>query len=189
MSPLDAKVSRPLMGGPSFSLRNRLYRGAWKIVWLLLASWTPNFMGPWRKLLLEIFGARMGKSADVRATARVWSPENLIMSDHTLIADGVDVYNMAIIELHEWAIVSQRTTLCAGTHNYSDLNMQLVAKPIRIESRCWVCAEAFVGPGVTIKQGAVLGARAVAFRDLEPWSVYSGNPAVLLKGRRMESAG
>jgi putative colanic acid biosynthesis acetyltransferase WcaF len=47
-----------------------------------------------------------------------------------------------------------------------------------------VAAEAFVGPGVTLGDGAVLGARGVAFADLEPWTVYIGNPMREVRKRR-----
>ena len=62
------------------------------------------------------------------------------------------------------------------------------ARPITIGARAWVAAEAFVGPGVTVGEGAILGARAVAMRDLEPWTVHSGNPAVAMKPRVMRES-
>jgi putative colanic acid biosynthesis acetyltransferase WcaF len=51
-------------------------------------------------------------------------------------------------------------------------------------ARSWVAAGAFVGPGVTLGEGAVLGARGVAFGDLEPWTVYIGNPAREIRKRQ-----
>jgi putative colanic acid biosynthesis acetyltransferase WcaF len=181
---LSAKEASPLTGGPSFSLADRLYRAVWGVSWVLLARWTPSPLRAWRRLLLSSFGARMGKGTDVRGGAVVWSPKNLTMHDYASIADGVHCYNMAPIELGRFVVISQRAHLCAGTHEIDDPTMQLFAKAIHISDHAWVASEAFVGPGVTMGDGAVLGARGVTARDLEPWSIYIGNPARRIKTRQ-----
>jgi putative colanic acid biosynthesis acetyltransferase WcaF len=180
---LDAKESSPFTGGPSFSLSDRIFRAVWALAWLLLARWTPPPLRAWRRFLLRLFGARMGKGSDVRGGATVWSPRNLMMNDYASIGDGAHCYNMAPIELGRFVVISQRAHLCAGTHRIDEPTMQLFAKPIRIGDHAWVAAEAFVGPGVAIGDGAVLGARGVAARDLDPWSVYVGNPARKIRTR------
>ncbi|WP_247567680.1 putative colanic acid biosynthesis acetyltransferase [Bradyrhizobium sp. 151] len=106
------------------------------------------------------------------------------MGEHSVIGWDTLCYCQAPITLAEFAIVSQRVHLCAGTHDINDPNFQLVTQPIQIGRHAWVAADAFVGPGVTIGEGAVLGARAVTFKDLKPWSVYIGNPASQLKTRQ-----
>ena len=185
MSILEARTSNPVEGGPSFSLRNRLLRSFWRITWLLLASWTPPPLRAWRRFLLRLFGAEVAPSAVVYGSARVWLPSNLKLGRHACIGPGVNVYNMANITFAEYAIASQRVHLCAGTHDIEDENFQLKSRPITIGARAWIAAEAFVGPGVSIGEGAVLGARACAFRDLEPWTVYTGNPAQVLRKRNV----
>lgn len=180
---LDGQKSKPWEGGPSFSLRHRLLRVLWKLTWFCLASWTPPFMYRWRRFLLVCFGANMALRSDVRGTAKVWYPANLTIGDHGIIAGGVNCYNMGPVVIGDWTVVSQGAFLCGGTHDFSDPDRQLIARPIIIEDHCWVASEAFIGPGVTMKQGAILGARAVAFRDLEPWTIYVGNPASVLKKR------
>jgi putative colanic acid biosynthesis acetyltransferase WcaF len=167
----------------SFTLRNRLERAAWNLAWLLLASWTPKRLRPWRRFLLRLFGAKLGPGTDVRGSVRVWYPPFLVMDEGALIGPGVICYNMAPISLGRGALVSQRAHLCAGSHNVDAPAFQLVARPITIGAEAWIAAEAFVGPGVQVGEGAVLGARAAAFRDLEPWTVYSGNPAMPLRPR------
>ena len=92
---------------------------------------------------------------------------------------------MAKITIEDHAVVSQGAHLCAGTHDIESPYFQTISKPISIKTRAWVAAEAFVGPGVTVGEGAVLGARGVAFRDLEPWTVHAGNPALLIKTRKL----
>lgn len=188
MTILDAALSNPLEGGPSFSLCNRLYRLAWGVTWALLARWTPPQMRGWRRWLLRCFGARLGRGTQVHGSARIWSPANLVMDDFATIGPRATIYAMAPIHLGAYAVVSQGAHLCAGSHDVASPHFQLQARPIRIAARAWVAAEAFVGPGVTIGEGAVLGARGCAMRDLAAWTVYAGNPAVPLKPREIRPA-
>lgn len=182
--PHQTNVPSPQDGGPSFGLRSRLVRLTWGVVWLLLASWTPAPLHPWRRALLRLFGARMGHRADVRGSSRVWLPSHLVMADHALIGPNVTCYNQAPITLGERALVSQGAHLCAGTHDIDQADFPLVAKPITIGARAWVAAEAFVGPGAVLGEGVVLGARAVAFGRLDAWGVYAGNPARRVRERK-----
>ncbi|MBN1630065.1 MAG: putative colanic acid biosynthesis acetyltransferase [Thermoleophilia bacterium] len=147
------------------------------VTWFLLASWTPRQLRPWRRLLLRLFGARLGRAADVRASARVWYPRNLVMEERTMLGPRVDCYNMALVTVGAGTIVSQRAHLCGGTHDFESPGFPLTARPIAIGRDVWIGAEAFVGPGAVLGDGVVLGARAVAFGVLEPWTVYFGNPA------------
>jgi putative colanic acid biosynthesis acetyltransferase WcaF len=183
MSLLDAKQSRPLEGGPSFSLAHRVLRAIWSVVWLLLASWTPPPLHRWRGWLLRCFGANVHSNARVYGTARIWYPPNLTMHAHAVLGPGANCYCMDRITIGQKAVISQGVQLCGGTHDISDPDFHLVARPIDIGARAWIAAEAFIGPGVTVGEGAVIGARTVLFRDAEPFGVYAGNPAVLIKPR------
>jgi putative colanic acid biosynthesis acetyltransferase WcaF len=184
MSVLNADKSRPMEGGPSFTLGNRVVRVVWRIVWLAMAAWTPPQFRGWRRFLLRIFGARIAKTADIYGSARIWLPSNLEMGEFSNLGPRADCYCMAQITFGPRATVSQGAYLCAGTHDVDDPNMQLMAKPIILGENCWIAADAFVGPGVTVGDGAVLGARAVTFRDLEPNMIYVGNPAQPTRPRR-----
>lgn len=184
MTPLDAAAAHPATGGPSFSLSHRLYRALWAFTWFLFARWTPPAMRGWRRWLLVRFGARAARQVYVYGSATIWSPANLTLGDYATIGPGAIIYNMAPITLGAHAVVSQRAHLCAGSHDIDDPNFQLVVRPITIGAGAWVAAEAFVGPGVTVGDGAVLAARGCAFRDLEAGCVYSGNPATMLRTRR-----
>lgn len=183
MDPLNAEHSRPLEGGASFPLRHRVYRLLWGVTWKLLAAWTPPPFHRWRAFLLRCFGARVHPTARVYGTASIWYPPNLTMHAHAVLGPGSQCYCMGPISIGEKAIISQGAHLCAGTHDISDPRFQLKAYPIDIGSLAWVAAEAFVGPGVSVGEAAVVGARAVLFRDAEPYGVYVGNPAVRLKTR------
>lgn len=180
---LRASETKPSDGGPSFPLWHRLYRALWACVWLGLGQWTPAPLHGWRRLLLVSFGAKIDRKAKVYPNVTVWYPPHLSMDAYSTLGPGVVCYCMAPIHLEPFALVSQRAHLCAGTHDIDDPDFQLQARPITIGSRAWVAAEAFVGPGVSIGNGAVLGARAVAMKRLEPWTVYAGNPARPLRQR------
>ena len=180
---LDAAKGNMFSGAPSFSLRHRALRAAFSLVWLLLARWTPPPMHRWRILVLNIFGARVDSSARIYGSTRVWYPPNLTMAAQSVMGPEVICFCMAEIALGRRAVVSQRAHLCAGTHAVNDPNFQLQAGPIIIGDKAWIAAEAFIGPGVTVGEGAVLGARAVTMKKINPWAICVGNPAQLIKYR------
>ncbi|WP_422374601.1 putative colanic acid biosynthesis acetyltransferase [Roseibium sp.] len=170
------------LGAKSFGLKNRLFRILWGVTWFLLASWSQPLHG-WRRFLLRQFGAKVGEGVYVAPSARIWHPGNLVLEDFAAIADEADIYNMAPVTIGKYAVVSKRAHLCAGSHDINDDRFLLIAKPVTLEAYSWVAAEAFVGPGVTVGEGAVLGARGVTAKDLAPWTVFAGNPARPLKER------
>lgn len=174
----------PLLGGATFELRHRLARVAWSTCWLLFARWTPPQLQPLRRLVLRAFGADIHPTAMVRSSVKIWWPGNLKMGVRASMGPGAICYNVAPVTVEDFAIVSQRAHLCTGTHDIDDPDFPLRARPISIGRSAWVAAEAFVGPGVRIGQGAVLAARAVTFRSLDEWTVYGGNHAKPLRSRK-----
>ncbi len=183
--PLDANQTKPLEGGASFSLGNRLLRAVWMVTWLVAARFTPPPLHGWRRLVLRLFGARLGAGARVHGSASIWLPANLELGDHVLIGPGVRLYNQGRITIGAKSVVSQRAHICASTHDVRDPLFQLVLRPVMIGQHCWIAAEAFVGPGVTMGDRAVLGARGALFGDAQPDGVYSGNPAAFVKPRQL----
>ena len=183
--PLDAAQTRPLEGGASFSLGNRLLRVVWMATWLVLARFTPPPLHAWRRLVLRAFGAQIGRGTRVHGSANVWLPANLTLGDNVLIGPGVRLYNQGRISIGARTIISQRAHICASTHDLRDPLFQLVLRPVTIGAQCWVAAEAFVGPGVTMDDRAVLGARGALFSNAAADGVYAGNPAVFVKQRQL----
>lgn len=162
---------------PSFSLSHRIKRQLWNIVQAVLFRTSPRPFHKWRALLLRLFGAKLGKNCHVYPGVKVWAPWNLRLGDSVGIADGVTLYCVDRIEIGDYTVISQGAHLCGGTHDYNSENFQLVAKPIVIGRRAWVCAEAFIHPGVVVPEGVIVGARAVVNKSLPlPWKVYAGNP-------------
>lgn len=167
-----------------YTTLNRMKRMVWTICWNVLARPFPkSTLMPWKRFLLRLFGAKIAKTANVYASATIFMPWNLEMKDYACIASGVDCYNAAPITIGVNATVSQRCYLCTATHNISSLCHEQIEKSINIGDRSWVAAEAFIGPGVCIGEGAVVGARAAVFKDVLPWTVVGGNPAKYIKDR------
>ena len=189
MTPLDAATARPLEGGASFSLGNRCVRVVWGAVWLVLARFTPPALHPWRALLLRLFGARLGRGVRVHGSASIWLPANLALGDRVLIGPGVRLYNQGRITIGARSVVSQRAHLCASSHDLADPHFQLVLRPVALGEQCWIAAEAFVGPGVTLGDRAVLGARGALFENAEADGVYLGNPARRVGTRKLPGSG
>lgn len=169
--------------------KHQLIRMLWSIVWAISASWLPRSVGSgWKRFLLRLFGAKIASTAVVYSSAKIYYPGNLIMDEYACIASDVDCYNVAPIHIGKFATVSQGAFLCTASHDISSSKHELITAPIDIKDRAWVGAGAFVGMGITIDVGAVVGARAAVFKDVEPWSVVGGNPAKFIKKRVIKDA-
>ncbi len=168
---------------PVFSLSNKIKRLLWWLIYQLLFRYTPVPLFGYRRWILRMLGATIGSGVNIYPSAKIWLPENLSAGDGSALGPDVKIYNQGSISIGRDAIVSQGSHLCASTHNYNDPVHPLVLAPISIGDNVWICADSFIGPGVSIADGAVIGARAVQVKDAESWSVYAGNPSVKVKDR------
>jgi len=180
-----ADAFRPMGRGAAFSLGNKLERMGFTVAWLLLARFSPPPLHAWRASLLRLFGARIGRRVRIYGSVRVWLPRNLAVGDGAIVGPGAELYNQGRISIGPYCVVSQRAFMCASTHRLNDPAFELALRPITLGRGCWVGAEAFVGPGVTMADGSVLAARGALFDDAEEMGVYRGNPAALIKHRRL----
>lgn len=160
---------------------NKAARVLWGVVWWLAYRPSPRVLHGWRRLLLRLFGASIGEGAHPYPSARIWAPWNLTMGEGSCIGDNVDCYSVDRVTLESYATVSQYTFLCTASHDYTVSEKPVITAPIRIGRRAWVAADVFVGPGVTIGEGAVVGARASVFRNVDSWTVVGGNPARIIR--------
>lgn len=165
---------------------NRGMRILWRIVWFVAYRPSPRMLHGWRRFLLRLFGARIERDAYPYPSTKIWAPWNLEMGSQSCLGPDVDCYCVDKVVIKAWATVSQYSFLCTATRDYRELRMPLVTAPIVIGERAWVAADVFIGPGVTIGEGAVVGARASVYRNVEPWTVVGGNPARLIAKRECE---
>jgi putative colanic acid biosynthesis acetyltransferase WcaF len=172
----------------SFSFSNRVARTLWGIARLLLFRSVPRPLFAWRNLVLRAFGAKIGRHCRIGPGTVIWAPWNLVCEDGVAIGSGAMIYNQTRITIGREAVVSQGAHLCAGTHDYTDPAFPLLAKPITIGAKAWIAAEAFGHPGVTIGEGAVIGARSVVTKDMPPWMVCAGHPCLPIKPRVMKES-
>ena len=120
-------------------------------------------------------------------TAKIWMPWKFSIGDWSAVGEEVWIYNLGNVTVGARVTISQKAHLCAGTHDHEDPAMPLLKLPIRIGDQVWICADAFIGPGVVVGEGAVVGAAAVAMADVPPWSVVAGNPAKFIKKRMLRN--
>lgn len=165
----------------SFSLRNRVARVLWNLVYAFLFRPSPRPCHAWRASLLRLFGARLGSECHIYPRAVVWAPWNLICGDRVAIADGGEIYNPSVIELADCVTVSQAAFLCGASHDYTTWAFPLVSKPIHVEKHAWIASRAIIGMGVTISEGCVIGAGSVVTKNMPAWSVCAGNPCRVIR--------
>jgi putative colanic acid biosynthesis acetyltransferase WcaF len=157
-----------------------------RILWMfghLLFRLTPRPCFGIRRTILRGFGARVGPKVNVYPSTHIYFPWNLTIGANSSIGEWALIYNLGPVTIGENATISQRAHLCGGTHDYRQPTMPLQKLPITISSNAWICADAFVGPNVRIGEGAIVGARAVVMKDVAPWTIVAGNPAVFIKAR------
>lgn len=180
--PLDVKTIR--------ATRNYSWREyALRVLWAgfkPLFRYSPRLLYGWRNLLLRLMGSRIGRGVRIYPSAEILFPWNFSIGDESTVSYGVFIYNLGPISIGRQVTVSHNVQLCAGTHDYNQPDFPLLKPPITIADGAWLCANSFIGPGVTVGTLAVVGACAVITRDAEPRSIYAGNPARKVGERRLQ---
>ena len=168
-----------------WTFREKLIRAIWMLVGRPVFRLSFHNWYGFRASLLRLFGAKIGKDVRIRPTVNVEIPWNLDIRDGVTVGDFAILYSLGTISIGERTIVSQYAHLCAGTHDHTDRRFPLIRDTIHIGPDAWIGADAFVGPNVRIGRLSVLGARSSAYKDLDPATVYVGNPAKKLKVREL----
>jgi putative colanic acid biosynthesis acetyltransferase WcaF len=137
----------------------------------------------WRRFLLRLFGAQIGKKVIIRPTAKITYPWKLSIGDYSWIGDNVVLYTLGNIDIGKNTVISQKSYLCTGSHDYTKIDFPIYTEKITIEDQCWLASDVYIAPGVTIGRGTVIGARSSVFKDLEAGNIYLGTPAKFLKKR------
>jgi putative colanic acid biosynthesis acetyltransferase WcaF len=181
MSALDIAANRQ---ATKYSRIEMVRRLLW-IVGQSLFRLSPRPFFACRRLILRCFGATVGAHVHTYPSTRIYFPWNLRIGNWSAIGENALVYNLGPVTIGQKVTISHGAHLCAGSHDYTRADMPLLKPPITISDQAWICADAFVGPGVVVSEGAVVGARAVVMKDVEPWTVVAGNPARFIKKRQL----
>lgn len=159
----------------------------WRLVRATAFRWSPQFAYGFRRALLRLFGARVGRGVLLRPSVQVTYPWKVRIGDHAWIGDDAVLYSIDMIVIGAHAVVSQRSYLCAGYHDVDAPEFPIRGKPVVIEDGAWIATDVFVAPGVTVHRNAVVGARSSVFRDLPPGMVCHGSPCRPVR-RRLDRA-
>jgi putative colanic acid biosynthesis acetyltransferase WcaF len=171
---------------PGFRGRPAWFVQLWWLVEMLLFHPSPQVMFGWRRFLLRLFGARIGKGVLIRRSVSVTYPWKLSIGDSSWVGDHATLYTLGEITIGENTVISQHTYLCTGSHDYTRPAFDQFAKSIHVEPEAWIATNVFVGPGVTIGRGAVVGACSVVLKDVPAKMVCAGNPLRVLRARPTE---
>lgn len=172
------------------SFKSKIARALWNVVWLFLFRPTIPRLGIcnlWRISLLRLFGAKIGKHTTIFPSVKIWQPWTLVIGDWVILSADVNCYSASLIEIGTHVVVSQDVFLCGISHDISSPHFELRYAPIYIGNEVWIAAQATILPGVSIGEGAVVGACAVVTKNVLPWSVVAGNPAKVVKKREIKT--
>jgi putative colanic acid biosynthesis acetyltransferase WcaF len=175
----------PARNVSAWTTSEKIARFGWAIVYRVVFALTLTNWYSVRAALVRLFGGKLGRNVRLRRSVRIEAPWNLIIADDVSVGDDAILYALGTISIGARTSISQYSHLCAGTHDYTRDDYPLLRLPITIGEDCWIAADVFVGPGVTIGDRTVLGARASVFNSLPPDVVAVGNPAKPIKPREL----
>jgi putative colanic acid biosynthesis acetyltransferase WcaF len=161
----------------NFRGRNGVVVQLWWIIQATLFGCSPQFMYSWRNFLLRRFGAKIGANVIIRPSARITYPWKLEIGDNSWIGDDVVLYNLGEIEIGSNVVISQRSYICAASHDYQKTSFDIYAKKITVKDCAWLATDVFVAPGVTIGEASVVGARSSVFNSTPEKMLCIGTPA------------
>lgn len=133
--------------------------------------------------LLRWFGATVGKGVVIKPSVNIKYPWRLRIGDHVWIGEKAWIDNLGDVSIADHCVLSQGSMLLSGSHDFSRTTFNVQVDKIVLEEGVWIGARAIVYMGVTCKSHSILGANSIALRDMEPYAIYYGNPAVKVSER------
>lgn len=154
-------------------------------VLILKNTWNP-FCGL-KKFCLRLFGAKIGKGVVIKPGVNIKYPWKLEIGDYVWIGENVWIDNLAMVRIGDHSCISQGALLLCGNHNYKRVTFDLIVGEINLEDGVWIGAKCIVTGGVRCGSHAFLTAASVASSSLEPYKIYRGNPAEIIKDREIKA--
>lgn len=170
----------------NFRVKNAVFVQIWWLIQDTFFALSPQFMYGWRRFLLRLFGAHVGRNVLIRPSVKTVYPWNLTIGDNSWVGDDASLYTLGKIAIGSDSVVSQKCYLCTGSHDFSKRSFDILREDIRIGDGVWLAADVFVGPGVSVGDGAVVGARSTVLQDLPAGMICYGYPAKPVKKRVVE---
>ena len=170
----------------NFRGRSGLIVQLWWFTDFFFFKLSPQIMYGWRRFLLRLFGANIGKNVIIRPNVTITYPWKVTIGDNSWIGDNVELYSIGEIEIGSNVVISQKSYLCAASHDYEKEDFPIWSKKITIEDECWLATDVYVSPGITIGKGTIVGARSSVFKTLPSGKVCIGSPAKVVKDRVIE---
>ena|SRR3989344_3091048 len=148
------------------------------------------FLPPFRKLFLQIIGAKIGKDSIIMDVKFFnWhhkGPAGLKVGSECFIGDEalIDLFNSVVLEDH--VTIAQRVTILTHTNvGFSDHPLQRYfpksSKKVIFRSGCVVGAVSIILPGVTVGQESFVAAGSVVTKNVPPHSLVAGVPAKIIR--------
>ncbi|GGH15180.1 WcaF family extracellular polysaccharide biosynthesis acetyltransferase [Mucilaginibacter phyllosphaerae] len=136
--------------------------------------------------LLRLFGAQIGKGVVIKPGVNIKYAWNLQIGNNTWIGERVWIDNLVKVVIGGNACISQGAMLQTGSHNYKKAAFDLITGQIILEDGVWIGCGAIINQGITAASHAVLASGSVASKNLKPFTIYQGNPAVAVRARVIE---
>lgn len=168
------------------SKKVKVKRLCWMLIWGLI-SFLPKYFSFLKVFMINLFGGKVSKGILILPNVRIDMPWNLEIKENVALGQNVWLYNFAKIYIGANSVISQNTTLCTATHDYTHPHMLLKSYPITIEDQVWVSSNCFILPNITIETGVVVGACSLVTKSLPKWFVCAGNPCKPLKKREINN--
>lgn len=162
-----------------------------RAIWLVVEAivlLNPLVTSYWlKRRILCAFGAKIGRGLVIKPGVHIKYPWHLVIGDNCWIGERAWIDNFVDVRIGSNVCISQGAYLCTGNHDWSDIGMPLVVKPIEVQDGAWVAAFAKIAPGLTIGSQAVVTLGAVLCTDADAGGIYTGNPAQKVGERRIKA--
>lgn len=139
-----------------------------------------------KKYFLRRFGASIGRGVVIKPGVNIKYPWLLSIGNYSWIGEDVWIDNLAEVNIGCNCCVSQGAMLLCGNHNFKKSSFDLIIKPIILEDGVWIGAQSTVCPGVTAKSHSILTVGSIITKNMDPYTIYQGNPAKAIKNRNIE---
>jgi len=134
---------------------------------------------------LRLFGAKIGNNVLIKPSVNIKYPWLLEIGDNSWIGENVWIDNLTYVKIKKNVCLSQGAMLLTGNHNYKKSAFDLIIGEITLEDGVWIGAKSIVCPGVTCHSHSILSVNSVATNDLEEYKIYQGNPAKIVRQRKI----